>query len=86
MTAAIDLPRWFTPPQIARELGTKPSTILRWIRRGELTAVNIGSGAFKPRFRVSRDAFDKFLLSRTVQPPTPTPRRRRADPAVIQFF
>jgi excisionase family DNA binding protein len=67
---------FLTPPEIAKLLRVSPEKILGWIRRGELTAVNVGNG-FRPRYRVSPDNLDAFLKSRQVQPP---PKRLRRPP------
>lgn len=78
--------RYFTPPQIAERFGVDPCKVVRWIRAGQLHAVNVGDGSKRPRYRVSPADLAVFELSRAVQPPAPRIRRRRADPSVIQFF
>lgn len=44
--------------EAAAELGVHPSTLRRAIHHGELDAVRLGRGG---RFRVSRDALERFL-------------------------
>lgn len=69
---------FLTPSEIAKILKVSPETVIGWIRKAELRAVNVGSGTNRARFRVSRDSLDEFLRLREVQPPTPRKRRRRA--------
>ena len=68
---------YLTPPEIAKVLRVSHEKLLGWIRRGELTAVNVGNGN-RPRFRISPESLDAFLRQREVQPlPRVTPRRRQ---------
>ncbi len=73
---AESLDSFLTPPEIAKLLRVSPDTVLGWIRRAELRAVNVGSGMKRPRYRVSRASLDEFLRLREVQPPAPFRRRR----------
>src|SRR5262245_5136501 len=69
--------RWLTPPAIAEQLGVDPEKVLGWIRRGELSAVNVADRVGgRPRFRVSPEAFSQFLQRRQTAP-TPKPVRQR---------
>jgi excisionase family DNA binding protein len=64
-------------------------TVLGWIHRGELRAINVGRrpGAKKPRWRITQAALDAFEALRTPTPPPPRTRRRRQRPAeVIEFY
>ncbi len=79
--------RDLTPPEVAREMHIKPATVLGLIRSGELEAYNIGRGAKRPRFRITRPALERFKAKRMVMPPSrPAPRRQRASKDVIAFF
>lgn len=64
--------------EVAKLLRVSGEKVHGWIRRGELVAVNVGN-EFRPRYRVSPDAFDAFLKGREVQPP-PKHVRRRPEP------
>ncbi len=77
MNAAPD--PYVTTAEIARLLRVSSEKVLGWIRRGELTAVNVGNGS-GPRYRVSRDSLDAFLKSREVQPPPKHVRRKPQPP------
>jgi len=68
-----DPDRFLTPPEIARRLRVSPEKVLGWIRRAELTAINV-SNATRPRYRISPESLERFLRSREV--PSPPARRR----------
>jgi len=78
---------YLTPPQVAEQLGVDPAKILAWIRVGELAAVNVATAPTgRPRWRIAQADFDVFLSRRQARPATPSPRRRKQQPEVIQFF
>ena len=76
--------------EIAEILGVSMSTVLTWIKRGELIAICSSKNpkSQKPRFRVDAVAFEQFKLNRmAVAPSTPAPRRRKtATNGVRKFF
>lgn len=64
-------------------------TVLGWIRRGELRAINVGRrpGTKKPRWRITQDALTSFEQLRAVSPPPPRGRgKRRTEGGVIKFY
>lgn len=63
-------------------------TVLGWIARGELRALNVGRqlGTMKPRWRITQEALDAFELARTPIPPPPTAQRRKRQAGVIEFY
>lgn len=65
---------YLTPPEIAKLLRVSSEKVIGWIRKAELTAINVGEGS-RPRYRVRREDLDSFLRSREVQPPAPRTRR-----------
>lgn len=72
---------FLTPSEVAKILKVSPETVIGWIRKAELRAVNVGSGTRRSRFRVSKESLDEFLRLREVQPPAPRQsRRRRTEP------
>lgn len=77
-----------TPPQVAERLGVSPDKILNWIRKGELNAVNVAAvGAGRPRYRISEEDLTKFQQARqNVKPPPKSPRWRKKDPNVTEYF
>ncbi len=79
----------YTVQDLQRRYGVTVHTVLGWIRSGELKAVNVGrrSGAKKPRWRISPEALAAFEQLRTATPLRPrTPRRKRQDAGVIEFY
>lgn len=81
--------KYHTIRQCAERLGlTKDLPLLRAIERGELKAVNVGSGLVRPTWRISEEALQDFIDRRTSKPTTPADRRKRKrqiDEA-IEFF
>ncbi len=69
-----------TPPAVAKQLAVAAETVIAWIRSGELRGFNVGSGAHKPRYRISREALAAFIRGRQVE--TPQLGRRRVLPTV----
>lgn len=72
-----------TVDQIASELGVDPRTVLAWIARDELPAINVAAvtgPTSRPKWRVTRAAVAAFLDSRTKKPATRRPRRGRSKP------
>jgi excisionase family DNA binding protein len=41
--------RLFTPSQVGRLLGVHKSTVRRWVRSGEVTAIRLPGGAYRIR-------------------------------------
>lgn len=52
-----------TPGIISRFLGVKHETVIRWIQRGHLPAINITSGS-KPVYRIFRKDLSAFMQKR----------------------
>ncbi len=75
-----------TPPEIAAEVGSRPETVIGWIRSGELPAVDFARrGALRPRFRVNRDDLDRFMRRRSVSTAAEPLSRRRPEAGVTQY-
>ena len=68
--------QFLTPPTVGKILGVDPSRVIGWIRAGKLDAINLSEGR-RPRYRVSRDALDRFLRQRQVVAATKPVRNRR---------
>lgn len=62
-------------------------TILGWIKRGELKAINVSrKQGGRPKWRITEEALAAFEQLRT---PTPTPsqtRRKRQSDTVTKFY
>jgi hypothetical protein len=62
-----------TPPQVAKQIGCAPETVVGWIRSGALKASNLAKGE-RPRYIVDPDDLANFLRLR--QPLSPVPAER----------
>ena len=69
-----------TIQQIAEYLQTTEETILGFVRRGDLAAININlkPDAQRPRWRIEPGEFRRFLLRSRHQSVPATPARKRA--------
>jgi hypothetical protein len=71
--------RYWTPPALAERWGVSPEKVIGFITRGELLAVNFAERLDgRPRWRISEEAIEAFLLARTAQP-RPARRKRRTE-------
>jgi len=52
-----------SPPEIARQLGADPATVIQWIRTGQLKASNLATG-HRPRYVVQPSDLEAFLKAR----------------------
>jgi excisionase family DNA binding protein len=77
--------RWMTPPAVAELLGCDTHKILAFIKRGELPAVDLSIGRQRPRYRISPEALEQFLIDRQVKPPA-TKLRRRKRPVNLPHY
>jgi len=77
----------YSVKQICERYSVGEHTVLGWIRRGELRAIDVSrTPGGKPRWRITPEALEAFELSRTAEP-TPPRRRRKKKPAdVVEFF
>lgn len=50
--------------EIATRFAVTKEVVLRWIKSGDLTAINVSSGGRAPRYRVSPEAVEAFVASR----------------------
>jgi transposase len=81
----------YTVRDLMNRFGVTQHTVLGWIARGELAALNVGRSpnASRPRWRITAAALEKFEGSRTSTSPAPAaaPRRRRRErDDVINFY
>ena len=78
-----------TVADVAGRYGVTESTVLAWVRSGELRAVNVGRSARarKPRWRITPAAVEAFEAARTAAPVAPaSPRRRPRTADVVEFY
>ena len=69
----------FTPKEIALLLEVKLDTVLAWIHRGELAAINVARRpSTRPRYRVKATDFEAFQEKRAAKIAVPSPHHRRS--------
>jgi excisionase family DNA binding protein len=73
---------------LCERYGVSEHTVLAWINRGELRAINVGRrpGTKKPRWRITAEALAAFEQLRTRTPPPPRVRRKKRPAEVIRFY
>lgn len=61
---------WYTPQDISERYAVALSTVLNWIKNGELQAVNVSKSktSQKPRWRISKTALRDFEQARIPLP------------------
>ena len=64
-----------TPNEAATKLKVTPEQIRSLIRKGQLFAVNVGTGTKRPLYRITQQALNDFL-SRRWQPSLVTQRKK----------
>ena len=74
--------------EVCERYGVSGHTVLGWIRRGELRAIDVSrQRGGKPRWRITQESLEAFELIRThTPPPPPTRRRKRQHHDVIEFY
>lgn len=82
----MSLPLTYSPAEVAKSYGASVDKVVGWIRSGRLTAINIGNGATKPRWRIRQSDLAEFERARLSKKPATPTRRWREDPAVTQYF
>lgn len=66
--------RFLKPKDIAKSLSVSPTTVIGWIRSGQLKASNLAKAA-RPKYVIEKEALSEFLRMRRPEPPLT--RRRR---------
>lgn len=67
-----------TPPTVAKQIGVSVSTVLSWIKSGELRAIDVSSKtSSRPLYKTSSQWLAEFIERRTVNPRTEMRRRQR---------
>ena len=75
---------------VCRRYSVNASKVCTWIKAGELRAVDVAARrGGRPRWRISEADLLVFEAGRSPSPPAQaqaTPRRRRKDLEIIQYF
>jgi excisionase family DNA binding protein len=77
--------KFLTPPQAAEILGVNTDRLRRWIRNGQLRAVNVSDAEQRPRWRIDPEDFNAFLASRG-SPSVPAKRSQFSPSADVREF
>ena len=67
------------PRDVASQLTVSPSTVIAWIRRGELKGSNLAQPGKRPRWAIAKGAVDDFLKKRQPEKTTVMSKRSRGD-------
>jgi excisionase family DNA binding protein len=80
--------RTLTSSQAAELIQTSADRILDMIRAGEIRAIDISSpGSRRPTWRIPAEELERWMASRSTQPASPKPqRRRRKDKYVPTYY
>lgn len=84
-----EAPKFYTPPQLAKEWGLDADKILGWIRSGQLIAVNMATTTGgRPRYRISAEEAQAFQKRRSNSPPPQSSPRTKTpkDDGTIEFY
>jgi excisionase family DNA binding protein len=69
-----------TIPEVAHRLRSSPRSVLALIQAGRLRAINVGTGAKRPRWIVDQDDLERFENGRANAPsPVERQQRRRSE-------
>lgn len=82
---------WLTIREVARLIRVSRDTVERWVRTGQLEAVDVSRttrpGARRASWRISSRSLAAFLDQRATRPPPPpTPSRRATRREVVDFI
>jgi len=78
-------PRTYIPREVAEIFRVSEEKVLRWIASGELVAFNVAaSTSGRPRWRITQEALDDFIRTRSATPPPQKPTRRKRQRAEVQ--
>jgi excisionase family DNA binding protein len=73
-----------TPKEIALLLEVKLDTVLAWIHRGELPAINVAKRpSTRPRYRVKATDFEAFQEKRAATVVVSSPHHRRSYKGLV---
>ena len=87
--AATPRTKYYTPREIAVELGVSVDKILAFIHTGILIAVDVSSaGSTRPRFMISPHNYARFLNARAAKPLPKVPRKRqeKEEAGFVKYF
>ena len=78
--------RMLTPDEAAQQLRVTAEQIRSLIRKGRLSAVNVGAGKKRPLYRITPQALQDFLENGLQAVPSQPEKRFKQSPPVQDFF
>jgi len=75
-----------TPDEAATELKVTSEHVRSLIRKGDISAINIGTGTKRPLYRITQQALDDFLKQRRQPSSKSHIRKAKQLPPVPDFF
>ena len=75
-----------TPSEVADQLRVTAEQIRRLIRKGELAAINVGTGEKRPLYRITSQALETFISGRWQVGPSIKPRQFKRLQRVTDHF
>lgn len=75
-----------TPEETAERLRVTAEQVRSLIRKGQLAAINVGSGPKRPLYRIRANALDDFLERRWQPSAIAAKKKFKRPPAVHDFF
>lgn len=77
----------FSVKDLCERFAIGEHTVLGWIKRGELRAINVSRKQVgRPKWRITEEALEAFEQLRTAAPPPIRQRRRKQSSEAIQFY
>lgn len=77
----------FSVKDLCERFAVGEHTILGWIKRGELKAIDVSrKQGGRPKWRIKEEALVAFEQQRTPMPMLPQKRRRKQSNTVIEFY
>jgi transposase len=77
----------YTVRDLVERYGVGDHTVLGWIRRGELKAIDVSrSRSGRPTWRITPEAITEFEAARTASPPKPRTRCRKKAIEVTPYY
>lgn len=78
--------RLLTPNEAATKLKVTAEQIRNLIRKGQLSAVNVGTGTKRPLYRITQQALNDFLCCRQQPNLIKQSKKLKQDAPVPDFF
>ena len=78
---------FYSVKQVAELLSIRTRSVRALLKSGDLVGIDVSlQPGGRPRYRISQDDLDNFLLRRAHQAAPPRKRRRKKRPLVKQYF